>query len=585
MDALVKWFNNISIKHKLYYIASIMFFLIAVELVTLYQILPVFWSRSSYSFNDIAPILTPTIAILLGASGLLLALAITTTIRKGIHEIQRVTQKIMRLDFSEQATPFSTDEIGQLTCAFNQMTSDLEKSILNQHQEINERRTQEKRLTVRYAITRVMTEYTSLTEIIPQILQILGEAFQMEYGGFWQLDTIKNQLYCANTWSSRDSNIKEFANASSQYIIEIGQLLPGKVWETKNACWIPDISQSPCIARLAEATKAGLCSAFAFPILFEKEILGIIEFFTYRHQPMDGNLLNLFTDISNSIAIFIEREHAQKRAASLSRLTGMSEVASNVLHNVGNTLNSVNTSVMLLNEKNSHSKINTLIELEKVLNEHQNDMNHFLTNDPRGQKIPELISLLADAWVKEKKYLAAEISSLMKNVTHIKNIIMMQQSLSYAIGVTDEIIVAELIEDAIALNKMAYEKAFIDIIRDYQKIKKVVIDKIRVFQILMNLVKNGIEAVIEGNKKDKKLFIRLDEKDDAHFIIEVSDNGSGIAPENITKIFSHRFTTKKTGHGFGLHTSALYAEELGGSLTATSDGIGQGATFTLTLPY
>jgi two-component system NtrC family sensor kinase len=58
----------------------------------------------------------------------------------------------------------------------------------------------------------------------------------------------------------------------------------------------------------------------------------------------------------------------------------------------------------------------------------------------------------------------------------------------------------------------------------------------------------------------------------------------GIAPENLTRIFSHGFTTRTDGHGFGLHSAALAAQQMGGRLTAQSDGPGRGATFTLELP-
>ena len=67
-------------------------------------------------------------------------------------------------------------------------------------------------------------------------------------------------------------------------------------------------------------------------------------------------------------------------------------------------------------------------------------------------------------------------------------------------------------------------------------------------------------------------------------IISVADNGIGIPAENLTRIFAHGFTTRKHGHGFGLHSSALAASEMGGALRVQSDGHGCGATFTIELP-
>ena len=66
--------------------------------------------------------------------------------------------------------------------------------------------------------------------------------------------------------------------------------------------------------------------------------------------------------------------------------------------------------------------------------------------------------------------------------------------------------------------------------------------------------------------------------------ISYIDNGIGIPADNLTRIFGHGFTTRKEGHGFGLHSGALAAKELGGALTVESDGPGKGATFTLEFP-
>jgi signal transduction histidine kinase len=110
------------------------------------------------------------------------------------------------------------------------------------------------------------------------------------------------------------------------------------------------------------------------------------------------------------------------------------------------------------------------------------------------------------------------------------------------------------------------------------------VDRHKVLQILVNLLTNAKYACDESNRPEKRInvWIRKDSSD--HVRIGVCDNGVGIAAENLNRVFEHGFTTRKTGHGFGLHSCALAARELGGSLTAQSDGPGKGATFILEIP-
>ena len=103
-------------------------------------------------------------------------------------------------------------------------------------------------------------------------------------------------------------------------------------------------------------------------------------------------------------------------------------------------------------------------------------------------------------------------------------------------------------------------------------------------QILVNLIRNSKYALDEGGRPDRQLTVRVDRNGGEFVRVAVIDNGVGIPPQNLTRIFEHGFTTRKKGHGFGLHSGALAAKELGGTLIARSDGTGRGATFILELP-
>ena len=452
---------------------------------------------------------------------------------------------------------------------------------------IFERKQAEQRLAVQHQMVRTMVESNSLDELTPKILKIICETMQLEAGALWRIDRANKILRCINIWNiDDDEEVKKFTEISHNEItFSMGIGLPGRVWESKKPCWINDVTQDANFPRSPWAKKAGLKSAFGFPILIENEVFGVLEFFMKSFYPNDQNIIHMLNDISNQLGIFIEREQAQKRVAVLSRLTGMSEVASSVLHNVGNTLNSINTSIELINTKVNQSSMKNLCSLTTLLQQNKDDITAFFINDPRGQRVPDFISLLSEEWSKEKQYVSNELRLLTRNVEQVKKIIGMQQSLSYTLGATEEVSITELLEDALVLNKIAYEHAEVNIICDFIPVKKINTDRVKLLQIIVNLVKNGIDALLHISGEDRRLSVRLCEKDDSFFMIQVTDNGVGIPSSNLTRIFSHGFTTKVNGHGFGLHTSALFAQDLGGSLNADSQGIGFGATFTLILPY
>jgi two-component system NtrC family sensor kinase len=97
-------------------------------------------------------------------------------------------------------------------------------------------------------------------------------------------------------------------------------------------------------------------------------------------------------------------------------------------------------------------------------------------------------------------------------------------------------------------------------------------------------LRNAKYAVGESERTDKRITVSIFAATEQTAHIVVSDNGIGISPENLTRVFAHGFTTKEEGHGFGLHSGALAAHAMGGSLNVASAGIGHGASFTLELP-
>jgi signal transduction histidine kinase len=170
------------------------------------------------------------------------------------------------------------------------------------------------------------------------------------------------------------------------------------------------------------------------------------------------------------------------------------------------------------------------------------------------------------------------------NVDHVKEIVAMQQSYARVAGVIETVPLADLVEDALKIHGGAYARHGIVLERDYEPLPPVSVNKHKVLQILVNLIQNSKYACEETNQPEKRVTIRIRASGPDRARIEVTDTGAGIAPENMTRIFSQGFTTRKGGHGFGLHSGALAAKELGGTLAVRSEGPGLGATFILELP-
>ncbi len=269
----------------------------------------------------------------------------------------------------------------------------------------------------------------------------------------------------------------------------------------------------------------------------------------------------------------------------VSRQAGMAEVATGLLHNVGNTLNSVNVSANLVTERLQGLRVvGRLTRVAQLLREHSTDLCTFLSQDPGGQQLPAYLIALSEQLVEEQQALLSEQRTLTERLEHVKSIIGMQQEHARFSGVLEQLPVPRLIDDALRLHSDAFERLGIQLHREYADVPPILLDRHKLLQILLNLLSNARHALIDSGRPDKRLTIRVAPGPDARLRIQVSDNGVGIAPESATRLFTQGFTTKKDGHGFGLHISALAAAELSGSLTCTSEGPGQGATFTLELP-
>jgi len=295
-------------------------------------------------------------------------------------------------------------------------------------------------------------------------------------------------------------------------------------------------------------------------------------------------LIGISQDITERKLAESQRDVLQQRFAQSLRQAGMAEVATGVLHNVGNVLNSVNVSSTLVRETLRNSEIASLSRVAGLLRDRAGDIGTYLTTDPKGRLLPGFVIQLADHLAKEHALLCTEQEHLSRNIEHIKGIVAMQQNYASVSGVHEKVSIAELLGDALQIHSVSLVRHRIEVVRDYAELPPIILDKHKAMQILVNLIHNAKQALEEAGRSDGRITVRIGQSGEARFQIAVTDNGVGIPAENLTRIFSHGFTTRRDGHGFGLHSGANAAREMGGSLRVESAGTGLGATFTLELP-
>ncbi len=302
-------------------------------------------------------------------------------------------------------------------------------------------------------------------------------------------------------------------------------------------------------------------------------------------QEKQDYIIAIARDITERKRAEVKLKTAQEKLLETAREVGMAEVATGVLHNVGNVLNSVSVTAESIQKRVRNSKISYLSDVVDLFEEHTNELSTFMTNEERGKKIPAFLANLSKELVDEQERILEALEALTKHVQHVGDIIQLQQSHSKTKGLIEPTSITELVEDTIQINAEAITRNSVEVKREISNLPTLLLDRHKVLQILTNLISNAIYALSTSNRDDKILKICVKEPKSGFLRIDVCDNGIGIPKENLTRIFEHGFTTKKTGHGFGLHSTALSANELSGSIIAHSDGPGKGAVFTVELPF
>jgi signal transduction histidine kinase len=276
-------------------------------------------------------------------------------------------------------------------------------------------------------------------------------------------------------------------------------------------------------------------------------------------------------------------EETQRQLVEAAHLAGRAEVAVSVLHNVGNVLNSLNINTSLAAETLRRMPLDRVTRTGELLDRHREEPG-FLGGDPRGRKVPAFLTVLGRELEQQREGLVSQQREMLEHVEHIKQIIAVQNAYAGRKRLVEQSSLAELIELALRINHGGLNRNSVEVVKRFDALPDVRLEKHKVLQILVNLISNGQQALVAGRESERRLVIHLGWGEPGRWRIIVEDNGVGIAPETLKRLFYFGFTTRKDGHGIGLHSCALAAQEMSGTLVAHSEGLGRGARFTLEVP-
>ena len=299
-----------------------------------------------------------------------------------------------------------------------------------------------------------------------------------------------------------------------------------------------------------------------------------------RLQTSDSELRTTNQALTVEIA---ERRRLEQALIDTSRQAGMAEVATGILHNVGNVLNSVNISAQVMREKLQRSQMPRLTRTAELVKAQGDHLPRFIQEDPKGRLLPDFIVKVSAALAGEHAAIAHELGELAKNIDHIKEIVAAQQSLAKMAAVIETMPAEDLFGEALRVSQASLSRHGIEIEKRFLPGISVTADRNHILQILVNFITNAIHAVKPNPSEQRHIVLAVAAVQD-RVLFSVADNGVGIAAENLNRIFNHGFTTRRDGHGFGLHSGALAARGLGGSVRVASEGPGRGALFTLEIP-
>jgi PAS domain S-box-containing protein len=415
--------------------------------------------------------------------------------------------------------------------------------------DVTERRYAERRQATLYAVTRALAESQSLTEAAPGIINAICETAGGQSGAIWEIDHQAKVLRCSDLWCSPELAAEELEAQTRRATFSPGAGLPGRVWVSGEALVIPDVSRDSDFSRAEFAMRAGLRSAFAFPILLRGEVVGVIETLGRQEYKLDPPLLEMLATIGSQIGLFTEHQRSAKQLLQAQKMEAIGQLAGGIAHDFNNLLGVIlGYGDLATRELGPQHRAQQRIEAIRKAAERAAGLTRQILTFSRKQVV--------EPRVCDLNHIVEEVENMLRRL------------------------IGEDVRLAVVLG---------------ENLGSVRADPGQVEQVIMNLAVNARDAMPGGGRlvietsnvdlDDMHVRTHPGSQPGPHVVLSVGDTGLGMSQQTLAHVFEPFFTTKEPGKGTGLGLAVVYGivRQSGGSLSVYSE-LGHGSTFRVYLP-
>ncbi|MDJ0835615.1 MAG: AAA family ATPase [Acidobacteriota bacterium] len=274
-------------------------------------------------------------------------------------------------------------------------------------------------------------------------------------------------------------------------------------------------------------------------------------------------------------------EQARDELVEKARLAGMADIAINVLHNLGNVLNSVVISSQAIHRNLVCTRAKGLDRAGKLMKTLV--IEDIRRQNPRADKLVRYFTTIGEVLKQEREDGLGHVRRIEERVEDIRDVIAAQERYVSGGRQAETLPLSRILDEAVGISEGVLSRHDVRVKPIVESDPVVPVQRIKLIHALINLIENAVEAMDDIPKEERTLSVHIGEEN-GKAVMRFIDRGTGIPGELIEKIFSHGFTTHEKGKGFGLHTCANALAEMGGRVWAESGGVGLGATFVVTLP-
>ena len=410
--------------------------------------------------------------------------------------------------------------------------------------DISDRIRAERRRTARLAVTQLLAESGSLHDAGILILEAMANALDWDVGALWVVDPEAEVLRCESFWSRRSASVANFARITRERTFTRGVGLPGRIWQTGRAAWIPDVTGDSNFPRAPFAAADGLRGAFGFPIRFGSRFFGIVEFFSAQVREPDEDLMEMVTTMGGMLGQVMERRRVEQKTAAELREADRKkdEFLATLSHELRNPLAPLRNALELLRRDRDRAGVDRALPvMERQLSQLVRLVDDLLDLSRITRRAPELR--------KERITLAAAI----RNAIETSRPLIEERGHS---------LVVSLPPDPVWLEA----------------------DLTRMAQVFSNLLNNAARYT----EPEGRISITAERQDQAA-VIRIRDTGMGIPADHLPRIFDmfaqvDQSLHRSGGLGIGLTLVKRLVELHGGTVAAASEGPGKGSEFTVRIP-